>query len=80
MSAHRGEFPVATMARVLGVSKAGSYGWLRRLPSAHAAADEMLMKRVRTIHANAGPPPNSKLKARSRTARTLTLSGLWQAA
>jgi putative transposase len=30
MSAHQAIFPIATMARVLGVSKAGYYAWLRR--------------------------------------------------
>ncbi len=45
-------FPVATMARVLGVSKAGFYAWLHRLPSAHAVADVALLKRVRTVHAS----------------------------
>ncbi len=40
------------MARVLGVSKAGYYAWLRRPPSAHAVADAALLKRVRTVHAS----------------------------
>src|SRR4051812_37549592 len=44
-------FPVAAMARVLGVSKAGYYAWTRRLPSARAEADAALLARVRTIHA-----------------------------
>ena len=30
MSANQASFPVAVMARVLGVSKAGFYAWLRR--------------------------------------------------
>jgi putative transposase len=50
MSAHQAVFPIATMARVLGVSKAGYYAWRRRSPSAHAVADRVLMKRIRTIH------------------------------
>ena len=50
MSAHQAEFPIVTMARVLGVSKAGYYAWLRRSPSARAVADRVLMKRIRTIH------------------------------
>jgi putative transposase len=37
------------MARVLGVSKAGFYAWLRRRPSAHAEADEVLLKRIKTV-------------------------------
>src|SRR5258708_3428515 len=50
MSAHQAVFPIATMARVLGVSKAGYYAWLRRSPSARAVADRVLIKRIRTIH------------------------------
>ncbi len=48
-------FPIATMARVLGVSKAGYYAWLHRLPFAHAVADAALLKRVRTVHASLAP-------------------------
>ena len=51
MSANQARFPIATMARVLGVSKAGYHAWLRRPLSAHAVADEALLKRVRTVHA-----------------------------
>ncbi len=45
-------FPVATMARVLGVSEAGYYTWLKRPAPAHALADASLLKRVRTTQAN----------------------------
>ena len=51
MSANQALFPIATMARVLGVSKAGYYAWLHRPPSAHAVADAALLKRIRTVHA-----------------------------
>lgn len=50
MSANQACFPVATMARVLGVSKAGYYAWRQRPPSRHAVADAALLKRVRTVH------------------------------
>src|SRR3954468_22611164 len=50
MSANQACFPIAAMARVLGVSKAGYYAWLQRPASAHAVADAALLKRVRTIH------------------------------
>ena len=51
MSANQARFPIALMARVLGVSKAGYYAWLRRPPSARAVADAALLKRIRTAHA-----------------------------
>ena len=51
MSAHQAVFPVAVMARVLGVSEAGFHAWRRRPVSAHAVADAALLKRIRTIHA-----------------------------
>jgi putative transposase len=50
MSAHQAMFPVAMMARVLGVSEAGFHAWRRRPVSAHAVADAALRKRIRTIH------------------------------
>ena len=43
MSANQACFPVAKMARVLGVSKAGFDAWAYRPPSAHAVADEALL-------------------------------------
>jgi putative transposase len=50
MSANQACFPVAAMARVLSVSKAGYYAWARRPPSARAKADAALLKRIRTVH------------------------------
>ena len=52
MSANRAVFPIATMARVLGVSKAGFYAWRHRSPSLHAVADAALLWRVWTVHAS----------------------------
>ena len=52
MSANQASFPIATMARVLGVSKAGYYAWVKRPPSARARADAALLKRIRTVHAS----------------------------
>ena len=69
MSANQACFPVATMARVLGVSKAGFYAWLHRAPSAHAVADAALLRRVRTVHASSrqtygAPRVHAELRAR----------------
>ncbi|SFV09274.1 HTH-like domain-containing protein [Methylobacterium sp. 174MFSha1.1] len=50
MSANQAHFPSAVMARVLGVSKAGYYAWSGRPLSARAQADEVLLRRIRTIH------------------------------
>ena len=57
MSANQACFPIAAMARVLGVSKAGYYAWLQRPASAHAVADAALLKRVRTIHGGGRTQP-----------------------
>ena len=50
MSANQAAFPIATMARVLGVSEAGYDAWVDRQPSARAVADAALLKRIRTVH------------------------------
>ena len=87
MSANQALFPVATMARVLGVSKAGFYAWLHRPPSAHAVADAALLKRVRTVHATSrqtygAPRVHAELRAergrhsRKRIARLMREAGL----
>ncbi|MEL6061945.1 MULTISPECIES: IS3 family transposase [unclassified Methylobacterium] len=50
MSANQADFPIAAMARVLGVSKAGDSAWASREPSARVLADAALLKRIRTVH------------------------------
>ena len=87
MSANQACFPVATMARVLGVSKAGYYAWVHCPPSAHAVADEALLKQVRTVHAtsrqtygaprvHAGLQASGERHGRKRIARLMRLAGL----
>ncbi len=87
MSANQACFPVATMARVLGLSKAGYYAWRHRPPSAHAVADVALMKRVRTVHASSrqtygAPRVHAELRVqgeqhgRKRIARLMREGGL----
>jgi len=50
MSANQACFPIAAMARVLGVSKAGYYAWRHRPLSARIRADEALLARIKTVH------------------------------
>jgi len=87
MSANQADLPIATMARVFGVSEAGYYAWRRRPASAHAVADKMLLKRVRTIHASSRqtygvPRVHAELRAggekhgRKRIARLMRGAGL----
>ncbi len=87
MSANQACFPIAPMARVLGVSKAGYYAWRHRSPSAHAVADAALLKRVRTVHATSrqtygAPRIHADLRAggekhgRKRIARLMRDAGL----
>ena len=87
MSANQACFPVAPMARVLGVSKAGYYAWAHRPPSAHAVADAALLKRVRTSHASSrqtygAPRVHADLRTcgekhgRKRIARLMRHAGL----
>jgi putative transposase len=87
MSAHQAEFPIATMARVLGVSVSGYYAWRSRPASAHAATDAVLLRRIRTIHAAShgtygAPRVHAELQAegttvaRKRVARLMRGAGL----
>jgi putative transposase len=41
---------IATMSRVLGVSKSGFYAWRKRQPSARAERDRVLSSKIRTAH------------------------------
>ncbi len=87
MSAHQAVFPIATMARVLGVSKAGYYAWRNRLPAARVASDADLVKRIRTIHASSrgtygAPRVHAELQAggqavgKKRVARLMRDAGI----
>src|SRR6202048_3495205 len=87
MSANQACFPIAAMARVLGVSKAGYYAWLQRPPSARATADAALLKRIKTVHASSrqtyGAPRvpgdlhgQGERHSRNRIARLMREAGL----
>ena len=87
MSANQACFPIAVMARVLGVSESGFHAWRQRPASAHAAADAALLKRVRTVHASSretygAPRIHAELRVggekhgRKRIARLMREAGL----
>jgi len=84
---HRGEFPVRLMCRVLEVSVAGFYAYLKRPMSWHAMMDEVLMARVRVAFAESdatygAPRIAHELRAegwptsRKRVARLMREGGL----
>ena len=50
MSAYQGQYPVARMCRVLGVSTSGYYAWKKRPRSARALEDDRLRERIEQIH------------------------------
>ena len=87
MKANQADHKLATMCRVLGVSRSGYYAWSKRPPSARAQDDERLKVRIREIHqASRGtygvPRIQVELKAederigRKRIARLMRDTGL----
>ena len=87
MNTNQAAFPIATVARVLGVFEAGYYAWLRRPPSAHAVAAAALLKQIQTVHASSSqtygaPRVHAKLQAggerhgRKRIARLMREANL----
>ena len=51
VGACQASFPVASMARVPGMSTARSHAWLKRPRSARTQSDAVLLQRIRTLHA-----------------------------
>ena len=87
MSTNQACFPIASMARVLGVSTAGYYACRHRPPSAHAQADEVLLARIKPVHISSrqtygAPRVHAELQAagerhgRKRVARLMRAAGL----
>lgn len=50
MSAHQALYRIATMCRVLEVSRSGYYAWKKSSPSARAQRDEALKEQIQAIH------------------------------
>ena len=49
MKAHRAEFPLTVMCRVLGLSTSGYYDWMDRSPSERERRDEALPGRIEVV-------------------------------
>jgi len=50
VSAHRAEYAIATLCRVLEVSPSGYYAWRRRPASKRVQSDAVLLRQIRTAH------------------------------
>jgi len=50
MTANQAMFPISTMCKSFGVSRAGYYAWRERAPSARSIADAELTARIKAIH------------------------------
>ncbi len=51
IAAHREEFRIQVMCRVLGVTRSGYYAWRKRTPSTRAQADAALLALIQQEHA-----------------------------
>ena len=87
LRANLAAFPIATIARVLGVSRAGYCAWAGRPASARARADAGLLERIRTIHVAShgtyGAPriraelqAGGEMRGRKRIARLMRRAGI----
>ena len=87
VEAEKDRFPVATLCRLLGVSRSGYYAWRKRRPSARACADQMLTRHIQAVHERSrgtygAPRVWADLRAsglvcsRKRVARLLRAAGL----
>jgi len=47
----RGEYPIAMMCRLLGITTSGFYAWLRRGPSRRSIENRRLRKQIAQVHA-----------------------------
>jgi transposase InsO family protein len=72
IEAHREEFAVKIMCRVLGVSKSGYYDWRKRKPSARDKANAKLVEEIKRIFKRSrktygSPRIHAELKAQGKT-------------
>ena len=70
MKAHRAEFPIGAMCRVLGLSPSGFYAWIERGPSATAVEDAELSRESEGL---AGEPRHLRAAQDSRRAEAVRL-------
>jgi len=87
VEAEKEHFPVASLCRVLGVSRSGYYAWRTRPPSARACANQELTRHIQAVHEQSrgtyGAPriwaelrDRGVVCSRKRVARLLRLAGL----
>jgi transposase InsO family protein len=87
IQAQKAAYPIALVCRVLAVSRAGYYAWVRRGPAARTRADGELAERIRQVHAQSratygAPRIHAELAAtacrvgRKRVARLMRSAGL----
>lgn len=87
IDAEKASYPVSMLCRVLRVSRSGYYDWKVRLPSKRAKENEILIEKIREIHARSRgtygyPRVHAELKAlgvrcsRGRVARLMRKDGI----
>jgi putative transposase len=87
IDAERASYPVATLCRMLGVSKSGYYAWRTRPPSNRSRQDALLTEKIRQIHSRSRktygyPRVHAELRSlgvrcgRRRIARLMRAAGL----
>ena len=87
IDAERANYPVATLCRMLGVSKSGYYSWRSRPPSRRSREDETLTETIREIHGRSretygSPRVHAELRSlgfrcgRRRVARLMRKAGI----
>lgn len=87
VDAEKASYPVATLCRMLGVSKSGYYAWRSRPPSERRRQDALLTEKIREIHSRSRetygcPRVHAELRSlgivcgRRRVARLMRAAGL----